>query len=118
MSETPSLYASGTSGQSVTSTITYLSSINVAGLFSFHIDCNALAAGDVLEIYLYRIILHSGTGRIEALLDRLVGAQPAFGLIKSYSGIGNDLTDSNSIQFGIAQTLGSARALPWKVLQY
>lgn len=118
MSESPTLYASGTSSQSVTSTVTVLSAPNVAGLFSFHVDLNALAAGDVLELYLYRIILHSGTSRLEALLDRCVGAQPADQLIRSYSGIGNDLTDTNSLQFGLAQLEGTARAIPWKVLQY
>lgn len=81
-------------------------------------DLNALAAGDVLEVYLYRIILHSGTSRVESLLGRFIGVQPALALIASWSGIGNDLTDTNSLQFGIAQLEGTARALPWKVLQY
>ena len=117
MAETPTLYASNTTTP-VVATPSVLSAPNVAGLFSFHIDVNAMVAGDVLEIRLYRIILTGGTSRVEALLDRLVGAQPADALVRSYSGIGNDLTDTNSLQFVINQTLGTARAYPWKVLQY
>lgn len=118
MPETPSLFASGTSSQTVSSTPTILSAPNIAGLFSFHIDLTAMAAGDVLEVYLNRIVLSGGTVRGEALLGRFTGAQPTLALVSSWSGIGNDLAVTNALQFAIAQTFGTARALPWKVLQY
>lgn len=121
MAETPSLYASGTASVATSSTPTVLCAASVAGLFSFHLDFNALAAGDVYEVYLYRTILNGGTSRLEALLDRLTGAQPADQLIRSYSGIGNDLAAASAVTFSVAQIFcGNAggRSVPWKVVAY
>ncbi len=121
MAEIPTTYASGTASVAVSSTPTVLAAGSVAGLFSYHLDFNALAAGDVYEVYLYRQILAGGASRLEALLDRCVGAQPADQLVRSYSGIGNDLASSVAVQFGVAQIAcqtAGGRSVPWKVISY
>jgi hypothetical protein len=116
MAESPSLYASGTSGQTV-GTEDILSAPDVAGVFTFHIDTTNLAAGDVLQVRVYQIVLHSGTSNV-VYIANYQGAQPADDIIKVTPPIGNDLTDTDSLQFTINQTFGTTRAMPWKVLQY
>lgn len=116
MAVTPTLFASNTTSPTVT-TETFLSSPNVAGVFTFHIDTVNMAAGDILEVRIYQIILTGGTTRV-AYIACYYGAQPADDLIKISVPIGNDLTDSNSLRFSIKQTFGTSRAFPWKVLQY
>lgn len=116
MAETPTLYASGTQTATVT-TEHFLSSPNIAGAFSFHVDTNTMVAGDVLELRVYRIILTGGTSRV-LYLGRFAGAQHADDLIKDSQIVGNDLTDTNSLRFSLKQTFGAGRAFPWKVLQY
>lgn len=95
----------------------FLSSPNVAGVYTFHIDTVNMVAGDVLQIRVYQIILTTGTSRV-AYISSYQGAQLADDLIKVSVPIGNDLTDTNSLRFSINQTFGTARAYPWKVLQY
>lgn len=114
--ETPTLYASGTQTATVT-TEHFLSSPNVAGVFSFHVDTVNMAAGDVLELRVYQMVLTAGTQRV-MILARYADAQPTDDLIKVYSAIGNDLTDANALRFSLKQTFGTGRNYPWKVLQY
>jgi hypothetical protein len=122
MAESPTLYASGTTSQAVAASVAVLSAPNVAGLFSFHIDTATMQAGDVVELYLYRKVLTGGNSNGEALLDRITGSAASVNSIpltvRSYSGIGNDLASTNALQFGLSQLEGTARALPWKLLQY
>lgn len=122
MAESPSLFAGGTASVAVSSSITTLSAASVTGLFSFHVDVNAMAAGDVVEIYLFRTVLSGGAVHCEALLDRFTGApQTTNGQnlsVRSYSGIGNDLVTANALQFSIAQLEGTSKSIPWKVIQY
>lgn len=116
MAETPSLYASGTQTATVT-TEHFLSSPNVAGVFSFHVDKVNMAAGDVVELRVYRIVLTGGTARV-AYLARYSGAQPTDDMIAEGPLIGNDLTDTNSLRFSLKQTFGTGRQFAWKLLQY
>jgi hypothetical protein len=116
MAVTPTLYASNTTSPTVT-TETFLSSPNVAGVYTFHIDTVNMVAGDVLVVRIYQIVLTGGTTRV-AYIASYSGTQPADDLIKISVPIGNDLTDTNSLRFSITQTFGTSRAFPWKVLAY
>jgi hypothetical protein len=91
--------------------------VAVAGTFTFHIDPVNLAAGDVLELRLYQIILTGGTRRV-AYVQRYTGAQPTDDMIKISVPISNELTDAGSIRASMKQTFGTGRAIPYKVLKY
>lgn len=116
MAETPTLFASGTTTPTV-GTESFSSSPAVAGAFSYHVDTVNMVAGDVLELRVYRIVLTGGTTRV-LYMARFAGAQPTDDLIKDSQIVGNNLTDANSLRFSLTQTFGTARAFPWKVLQY
>lgn len=116
MAETVTLYASNTTSPTVT-TETFLSSPNANGVYELTIDTVNMAAGDVLELRVYAIVLTGGTTRV-CYLARYSDAQPVDDLIKKSPIIGNDLTDTNSLRFSITQTKGTSRAFPWKVLAY
>lgn len=95
----------------------FLSNVNVAGVYTLHIDTSVLAAGDVLQVRVYQIVLTGGTARV-CYVAQYTGAQPTDDMIKVSPPIGNELTDSNSLRFSINQTFGTARSFPWKVLSY
>lgn len=113
---TVTAYASGTQTATVP-TEHFVSSPNVAGTFTFHVDTVNMAAGDVVEFRIYQMILTGGTARV-AYAAKYEGAQPADDLIKISVPISNDLTDTNSLRFSLNQTKGASRNFPWKVLQY
>jgi hypothetical protein len=109
-------YASGTQSATVT-TEHFLSSPNVAGTFTFHVDTVNMAAGDVVELRIYQMVLTGGTQRV-AYVQRFSGVQPTDDLIKISVPISNELTDTNALRFSLKQTFGTSRNFPWKVLQY
>src|SRR6476659_8136561 len=92
--------------------------VAVAGTFTFHIDSNALVAGDILELRIYQIVLTGGTARV-CYYARFDGAQPNDDKIKVSVPVSNELTDSGSLSFrGTQSGGGTAKAIPWKVLKY
>src|SRR5262245_6260176 len=95
----------------------FLTSPNVAGTFTLHVDTNAMAAGDVLELRVYQMVLTGGTQRV-AYYARYEGAQATDDMIKISVPISNELTDTNALRFSLNQTKGSAHSYPWKVLKY
>lgn len=109
-------FASGTQTATI-DTEHFLSSPNVAGTFTLHVDTNAMAAGDVLELRVYQMVLTAGTQRV-AYYVRYDGAQPTDDKIKISVPISNELTDTNALRFSLTQTDGTGRAFPWKVLTY
>lgn len=111
-----SAFATGTQ-TAVIGTEEFLSSPNAAGVYTLHVDTVNMAAGDVLELRVYQIVLTGGTSRV-AYVVQYAGPQPADDLIKISVPIANDLTDTNSLRFSLKQTAGTGRAFPWKVLQY
>ena len=94
-----------------------LASVNAAGVYTLHVDKNAMAAGDVLELRIYRIILTGGTTRI-AKVYVFSGAQLTDDLLFDSRPFGNEITDTDSLKFTLKQTFGIGRAFPWKVLKY
>lgn len=109
-------YASGTQSATVT-TEHFLSSPNVAGTYTLHVDTVNMVAGDVVELRIYQMVLTGGTQRV-AYYARYDGAQPTDDLIKISVPISNELTDTNSLRFSLKQTYGTSRNFPWKVLTY
>lgn len=111
------VFTSGT--QTATIGTEHLYNVNAAGVYTFHVDTSAMAAGDVLELRAYQIVLASGTARVIAFAQ-YAGAQnaDADGIIKMSVPIGNDLTDTQSLSFSLKQTFGTGRAYPYKVLKY
>lgn len=109
-------FASGTQTATV-GTEHFLSSPNVAGVYTLHIDLNAMASGDVVEVRVYQMVLTAGTQRV-AQIFYLTDAQSTDGKILISDPIGNELTDANSLRFSLKQTAGTGRSFPWKVLTY
>lgn len=109
-------YASGTQSATVT-TEHFLSSPNVAGTFTLHVDTVNMVALDVLELRVYQMVLTGGTTRV-AYFASYTGAQSTDDLIKISVPISNELTDTNSLRFSLKQTEGTSRNFPWKVLKY
>lgn len=111
-----SLHASGTQ-TAVIATEHQLDDVAATGVFTFHVDINAMVSGDTLELRVYQMILTAGVSRV-AYLTRLYGAQADDNYIMVSPPIGNNLTDATSLRFSLKQTAGTGRAFPWKVLQY
>ncbi len=110
--------ATGTKTVSVVGTAETLADVAVAGTFTLHVDTNALADGDTLELRVYQIVLTGGTRRV-AYYGMWTDVQPADDQIKISVPISNELTDSGSLRFELNQKTGSgARAFPWKILKY
>ncbi len=109
-------HASGTQ-VAVINTEHFLTSPNVAGTFTFHVDTINMASGDVVEFRVYQMVLTGGTTRV-AYFARFDGAQPADDMIKISVPISNELTDTNALRMSLKQTFGTGRSYPWKVLKY
>ena len=108
--------ASGTQ-TAVIGTEHYLADVAVAGVFTCHIDTINMAAGDVLELSVYQMVLTVGTARV-VYFGAYSGVQPTDDKIKISIPISNELTDATSLRFSLKQTFGTGRAYPWKVLKH
>ncbi len=95
----------------------FLSSPNVVGTFTFHVDTVNMAAGDAIELRVYQMVLTGGTPRV-AYTARFDGVQNPDDLIKISVPISNNLTDTNALRFSLKQTLGVSHAYVWKALEY
>ncbi len=115
MAVTPSLLASGTQTTTVTTDHT-LYNMNVAGVVQFMVDLNPIAAGDTVRLYISTRVLTGGTTRILAE-TYYAGAQTA-DPIKLSIPISTNLAESGGIEFHLQQTVGTSRAIPWKVMAY
>jgi hypothetical protein len=110
--------AAGSGTQTATiSTEHTLLDVSAAGTYTFHVDTNAMAAGDTLELRIYQMVLTGGTRRV-AYFVSYSGAQSSDDLVKISVPISNELADSGALRFTLKQTAGTGRALPWKVLKY
>lgn len=109
--------ATGTLNSTVGATPDVLASVNVAGTFTLHVDLEAMAAGDIVELRILQMVLTGGTARV-AYYQRYDGVQPADAKIAISVPIANELTDSTALQFTLDQTKGTTRAYPWKILKY
>jgi hypothetical protein len=106
-------FANGTQTATVT-TEHQLADVNAAGVYTFSVDTNAMADGDVLELRVYEMALTSGTARV-LFMQPYYGAQPTDDLIKASVPVANALTDSTALRFSLKQTFGTGRSFPWRV---
>lgn len=95
----------------------FISNPNQAGVFELHIDLVNMAAGDLLEVRIYKMVESGGTARV-VYLETFQGAQPADGVVFISVPISNSYTDSNSVRFSIKQTTGTGRSYVWAVLKH
>lgn len=110
-------FATGTQSTTGGGTEDFLSSPNVAGTFTLHLDLSDMDADDILIVRVYQKVLTGGTARIyqEQKYD---GVQPTNGAITVSVPVSNDLAEANALRFSITQTSGGAISIPWKVLLY
>lgn len=106
----------GTSALTVGAEATLLS-VTTAGTFTFHVDLNAMAAGDTIECRIYQKILAAGSARV-AYYAIFANACPLDNIIQISVPISSELTGTTGLQFTIKQTTGTGRIIPWKVLSY
>lgn len=111
-----SVFSNGTQALTV-GTESAVAQVNASGVYSFHVDLSPMAAGDIIELRVYQMVLTGGTSRV-LLYQAYYGAQVADDMIKMSFPVGNDLSDSTALQCSIKQTFGTARSIPWKVLKY
>lgn len=111
---------SGTQAATINTEHTLLD-VAVAGTYTLHVDANAMAAGDTLELRIYQMVLTGGTRRV-AYFDVFVDAQDGSNTdkapIKISVPVSNELTDAGALRFTLKQTTGTGRSFPWKVLRY
>lgn len=93
----------------------FLADVDEAGVFVLEVDTVNMAAGDVLELRVYKMILTGGTARVESVMS-YYGVQDA--LIKRSFPASNELTDAQALRFSLKQTFGTGRDFPWKVLKH
>jgi len=110
------LHASGTHTAGASTEVT-LATAAVAGTFTYHVDLINFAAGDVVILRVYQMILTSGTQRV-LYVQRYSGVQSPDDMIKVSLPVSNDLVEANALTFTIHRTFGAARNIPWKVLKY
>ena len=108
-------HASGTQSATVT-TEHSLTTVTVTGVFTFHVDCVNMAAGDIVELRVYQIILTGGTKHV-LLFTTFYGAQLTDDTVKMSIPVANELGDASSLEFTLKQTFGTSRNYAWKVLK-
>lgn len=96
----------------------FLANVNVAGTFTLHVDTFNMAAGDLLELRIYQMVLTATTARVAYISPRYDGAQPVDDVIKISVPISNELTDAQSLRFSLKQVAGTGRNFDWKILKY
>ena len=106
-----------TFGNAGTPYLTGTSDVATAGTFTLHVDLISMAAGDVVELRIYQIVLTAGTRRV-AYQQSFAGAQLTDNMVQISVPISNELTNTASLRFTLKQTAGTARTFPWKVLTY
>lgn len=107
---------SGTQTATVTTEHT-LYDTAAAGTWQLCVDTSAMAAGDALELRVYKILKTGGTLRC-VYLGRWSEAQPTDDVCKVSVPVSCGLTDSGAIRFTLKQTLGTSRDYDWEVLEF
>lgn len=96
---------------------TILADTTAVGTYILEVDRNAMAAGDVLELRLYKMTLTGGTRRVVAMVS-YYGVPPTDDVIVRSMPISTPLTDSGAVRATLKQLFGTARAFPWSLEKY
>lgn len=94
-----------------------LADVNQAGTYVAKTKTEAMAAGDVLELRWYDVVLTGDTSAV-AYAMRYSGVQHADDRVKTSVPISTDLAESRGLEFTLRQVFGTARAYDWKVLKF
>lgn len=94
-----------------------LADTSLAGTYQLLVDTINMAAGDVLELRLYEMVLTAGTRRV-VYYQLYADAQVADDLIKISVPLSTALTDSGAIRATLKQTAGTGRIFPWSLLRF
>jgi hypothetical protein len=94
-----------------------LQEISLAATFILEIDLSNLAAGDAIELRIYNKVLTGGTLRV-VYYQRYADAQPTDDQISISVPVSNDISTEVGLRFTLKQAVGTARAIPWKILQF
>jgi len=116
VAETPTVAASGTL-TAVIGTESDLFDTSGPGTFTFDVDPVNMAAGDLVELRVYKMVLTGGTRRV-AYLARYWDVQPTDDMIKISVPVSTPLSDSGALRFTLKQVQGTGRNFPWSVNQY
>ena len=111
-----SAFSTGTQAAAI-NTEHVLADVNVAGVFTLHVNLATLAAGDYLELRVKTVLL-TGDTTAKTRIYSFEDAAPAENQIFVSEPIGNDLADATAVRFTLKQIAGTGRSYKWKVLQY
>lgn len=121
VSATPGGSAVNTSvSQSGTHTMTpevVLFDSSAVGTYVAWIDPNVMAAGDVIELRIYRMVVTGGTRRV-VYEQSYKDAQFVDDMLKVSQPVGCPITDAGAYRYTLKQTAGTARAFVYAVDQY
>jgi hypothetical protein len=106
-------FASGTQTATLT-TEHSLASVNVAGVFRLWVDCEALAAGDVVELRVKGKALAGGTKRGIDVVS-IAGVQVTDRKLFISDAYDNPHAVTDALEFTLLQTFGTGRVFPWSV---
>lgn len=109
-------FAQGTQNATI-DTEHFLASPDEAGTYQLYVDMDNMAAGDVVELRVYKMMLTGGTPK-GALPQTYYGVQADDDLIKFTVPISTELAETNALRFSLKQTDGTGRAFDWKVLKF
>jgi hypothetical protein len=108
---------SGTKTVSSVGTAETLQDINTAGVYTLVVNTVNMAAGDILELRVYQMVLTATTRRVVAY-GMWADVQPADDYVKKSIPFDNELTDTGALRFELNQLRGSAKGFDWKVLKH
>lgn len=86
-----------------------------SGTYLFSVDAVNMAAGDLLELRCYKMVLTAGTRRVLYMV-RYLDAQMTDDLIKVSEPVSVDITDAGAFRATLKQTQGTGRVFPWSVV--
>ena len=89
---------------------------SAAASFELGVDLVNMAAGDVVEIRVYKLFKTGGTRRV-VVYQIFNDAQPTDGVGTVSVPISTGLTDSGAVRFTLKQTVGTGRNFDWEVLK-
>jgi len=110
------VYASGgaPTNPAVVGTEHVLASVNQAGVYQGWVDLSTMAAGDLVELRVYRVVKAGGVSR-PVHKDTFQGVQDPDAVIVRTEGLANSLTDTDALKFTLKQTAGTGRSFDYSV---
>jgi hypothetical protein len=108
--------ASGTQAATIGTEHTLWDSSSAAS-YQFGFDSVNMAAGDIVEIRIYRMFKTGGTRRVTYFMP-YYDAQVTDDVGKVFIPVSTGLTDSGAIRATLKQTAGTGRNFDWEVLKF